>query len=43
MLTLALALAQTDQAEFVRRDLTPLGLVLVPVFFLRYAPYDDGR
>jgi len=30
-----LALARTDQAEQVRRDLTPLGHVLVPVFFLR--------
>jgi Kef-type K+ transport system membrane component KefB len=30
-----LALARTDQAERVRRDLTPIGHVLVPVFFLR--------
>lgn len=30
-----LALARTEQAERVRRDLTPFGHVLVPVFFLR--------
>jgi len=30
-----LALARTDQAERVRRDLTPVGHVLIPVFFLR--------
>jgi Kef-type K+ transport system membrane component KefB len=30
-----LALARTEQAEQVQRDLTPLGHVLVPVFFLR--------
>jgi Kef-type K+ transport system membrane component KefB len=30
-----LALARTDQCERVQRDLTPLGHVLVPVFFLR--------
>jgi len=30
-----LALARTDQAEQVQRDLTPIGHVLIPVFFLR--------
>jgi Kef-type K+ transport system membrane component KefB len=30
-----LALARTDQAEQVQRDLRPLGMVLIPVFFLR--------
>jgi Kef-type K+ transport system membrane component KefB len=30
-----LALARTDQAERVQRDLTPIGHVLIPVFFLR--------
>jgi len=30
-----LALARTDESDRVRRDLTPLGHVLVPVFFLR--------
>lgn len=30
-----LALARTDQAEQVQRDLRPLGHVLIPVFFLR--------
>ena len=30
-----LALARTEQAERVRRDLTPVGHVLIPVFFLR--------
>ena len=39
-----LALARTDQAEFVRRDLTPIGHVLVPVFFLRVGvDVDLGR
>jgi Kef-type K+ transport system membrane component KefB len=30
-----LALARTEEAERVQRDLTPIGHVLVPVFFLR--------
>jgi Kef-type K+ transport system membrane component KefB len=30
-----LALARTDQCERVRRDLIPIGHVLIPVFFLR--------
>jgi len=30
-----LALARTDQRDRVRRDLTPIGHVLIPVFFLR--------
>ncbi|HEY4410730.1 MAG TPA: cation:proton antiporter [Acidimicrobiia bacterium] len=30
-----LALARTDQCERVQRDLTPIGHVLIPVFFLR--------